>query len=222
MTSGSGPISPVATPDGGDTRHWNPLVISLFAFVCTVFLLFSSYSILKRFLRAFRLTTFSRNRALRPQLLNDANPDNPSLQFHSHGLDSFTMRNLPTTQLRKKEAEAMKPSISTECAVCLTEFEEGDWLKHLPYCAHSFHVACIDTWFQLHSNCPLCRAQVACHLNVQIGSVVSARSLMGTLEREDFVNERTSQSHHQSLRSQILENSAMARDELVNPTPENE
>ncbi|KAI3423630.1 RING-type domain-containing protein [Psidium guajava] len=57
---------------------------------------------------------------------------------------------------------------------------------------------------------------------LQIESVVSGRNLIGTLDREAFVNERASQNHHQSLRPQILENSAMARKELVNPTPENE
>ena len=49
-----------------------------------------------------------------------------------------------------------------------------------------FHVACIDTWFQLHSSCPLCRAQVACHSHVQSESVVSVRNLIGTLDREDL------------------------------------
>ncbi|XP_030471875.1 RING-H2 finger protein ATL66-like [Syzygium oleosum] len=220
MPSSPGSISPAGL-DGSHTPHRNPMVISLVVFTCAVFLLFSYYSILKQFLCAFRLPTFSRNRAPRRQLLNDANPDDPSLQFHSHGLDSFTMHNLPITRFCKKEAEMRKRSVRAECAVCLGEFEEGDWLKHLPDCAHSFHVACIDTWFQLHSSCPLCRAQVACHSHVQSESVVSVRNLIRTLDREDFVNERASQSHYQSLRSQILQNSAMARGALVNPTPEN-
>ncbi|KAI6683299.1 hypothetical protein NL676_029212 [Syzygium grande] len=62
MPSSPGPISPAAL-DASNTPRWNPLAISLVVFVCTVFLLFSYYSILKRFLCAFRLTTFSRNRA---------------------------------------------------------------------------------------------------------------------------------------------------------------
>ncbi|GMN37952.1 hypothetical protein TIFTF001_007243 [Ficus carica] len=47
-----------------------------------------------------------------------------------------------------------------DCAVCLSEFEDGDCGRTLPKCGHAFHVACIDAWFRSHSNCPLCRAPV--------------------------------------------------------------
>ncbi|XAR66297.1 hypothetical protein NMG60_11012477 [Bertholletia excelsa] len=43
------------------------------------------------------------------------------------------------------------------CAVCLCEFEEGDELRTLPQCLHSFHAPCIDMWFYSHSSCPVCR-----------------------------------------------------------------
>ncbi|KAF8396766.1 hypothetical protein HHK36_018398 [Tetracentron sinense] len=43
------------------------------------------------------------------------------------------------------------------CAVCLSEFEEGEELRTLPDCMHSFHVSCIDMWLYSHTNCPLCR-----------------------------------------------------------------
>ncbi|KAL5569112.1 hypothetical protein UlMin_025687 [Ulmus minor] len=44
------------------------------------------------------------------------------------------------------------------CAVCLSEFEEGEELRTLPGCSHSFHVPCIDMWLYSHSSCPICRA----------------------------------------------------------------
>lgn len=44
------------------------------------------------------------------------------------------------------------------CAVCLGEFEEGEELRTLPECLHSFHVSCIDMWLFSHPNCPICRA----------------------------------------------------------------
>lgn len=47
-----------------------------------------------------------------------------------------------------------------DCAVCLSEFEEGETGRVLPKCNHSFHIDCIDMWFQSHSTCPLCRAPV--------------------------------------------------------------
>ncbi|EFJ19341.1 hypothetical protein SELMODRAFT_39719, partial [Selaginella moellendorffii] len=50
---------------------------------------------------------------------------------------------------------------SSDCAVCLGDFQEGEDVKILPKCGHGFHVECIDTWLSIHSNvCPLCRAQV--------------------------------------------------------------
>ncbi|XP_024026393.1 RING-H2 finger protein ATL5 [Morus notabilis] len=52
------------------------------------------------------------------------------------------------------------PAAVLECAVCLSEFEDGDRGRTLPKCGHEFHVACIDAWFWFHSNCPLCRAPV--------------------------------------------------------------
>ena len=47
------------------------------------------------------------------------------------------------------------------CAVCLSEFEEGEDLRTLPECVHSFHAECIDMWLYSHSNCPVCRTNAA-------------------------------------------------------------
>uniref|UniRef100_A0A7N0T308 RING-type domain-containing protein n=1 Tax=Kalanchoe fedtschenkoi TaxID=63787 RepID=A0A7N0T308_KALFE len=44
------------------------------------------------------------------------------------------------------------------CAVCLGEFEDGEMIRVLPECLHSFHAPCIDMWLYSHSSCPLCRA----------------------------------------------------------------
>ncbi|KAF2540531.1 hypothetical protein F2Q68_00032503 [Brassica cretica] len=48
----------------------------------------------------------------------------------------------------------------TECAVCLSEFEDGESGRVLPGCKHAFHVECIDMWLHSHSTCPLCRSLV--------------------------------------------------------------
>jgi len=52
-------------------------------------------------------------------------------------------------------SEGFDASGETSCAVCLSEFEEGDGLRRLP-CNHSFHRACIDKWLKRNKVCPLC------------------------------------------------------------------
>ncbi|KAL8101672.1 RING-H2 finger protein ATL52-like [Apium graveolens] len=47
-----------------------------------------------------------------------------------------------------------------DCPVCLSIFEEGEEVKQLPMCKHSFHAPCIDMWLYSHLDCPLCRAPV--------------------------------------------------------------
>ncbi|KAI3676477.1 hypothetical protein L1987_86086 [Smallanthus sonchifolius] len=46
---------------------------------------------------------------------------------------------------------------SSECAICLGEYANGDEIRVLPQCGHGFHVGCVDTWLSSHSSCPSCR-----------------------------------------------------------------
>ncbi|KAI4327864.1 hypothetical protein L6164_020276 [Bauhinia variegata] len=50
---------------------------------------------------------------------------------------------------------------TSECAICLAEFAEGDEIRVLPQCGHGFHLNCIDTWLGSHSSCPSCRQILA-------------------------------------------------------------
>ncbi|CAD7974175.1 unnamed protein product [Amoebophrya sp. A120] len=45
------------------------------------------------------------------------------------------------------------------CAVCLSEFADGDIVRTLP-CAHIFHQPCIDKWLKKNRKCPLCLQDV--------------------------------------------------------------
>lgn len=47
--------------------------------------------------------------------------------------------------------------VTSECAICLAEFQEGDEIRVMPQCGHGFHSACIDAWLVSHSSCPSCR-----------------------------------------------------------------
>lgn len=66
-----------------------------------------------------------------------------------------------------------------------------------PNCSHVFHVACIDTWFQTHSSCPLCRSGV---FNLEYS--VPICNLNETLSREELTEERAAFYH--VLRSHVL------------------
>ncbi|KAK1257441.1 RING-H2 finger protein ATL79 [Acorus gramineus] len=48
----------------------------------------------------------------------------------------------------------------SECAICLSEFAEGEHVRVLPSCRHGFHVKCIEGWLSARSSCPTCRAAV--------------------------------------------------------------
>ncbi|KAG6678325.1 hypothetical protein I3842_14G074800, partial [Carya illinoinensis] len=185
------------------TNAWEiPLIVT----VCSVIILFSYYRILKP-LYCTNYGVISRNRVDR-QILNEANPDDPSLQFHSHGLESSILNSLPISRFEKSK-EGEETQITTDCAVCLGEFEEGQWLKRLPSCTHAFMFLALTLRFQSHSNCPLCRSHVhdlAVHHESE--SPVSQHMVLQILRREDFFQERD--AHYQILRSTILANSGTA------------
>lgn len=60
--------------------------------------------------------------------------------------------------LKEKHA---KDIVGGDCPVCLSVFVDGDEVKLLNACKHSFHATCIDTWFKTQPNCPVCRNPVA-------------------------------------------------------------
>lgn len=193
-------LSPVESP-GIQPSKWSPIVIAMVGTMGTLFLIFSYFNILSRC--SFRSIIFSRNEQRRR--LGDINTDgnDPSLHFQSRGLDSFTMQMIPVTKFMKisESDKENKGDQSIECAICLGEYEDDEWVKTIPNCFHVFHVSCIDTWFQTHSSCPLCRSDVFDH-DV---SVSTCESLGGNLIREDVDEERS--AFYQGLRSHILQNS---------------
>ncbi|MED6171916.1 hypothetical protein PIB30_045312 [Stylosanthes scabra] len=83
-------------------------------------------------------------------------------------LDPTILKSLPTFTFSSAAHRPLQ-----DCAVCLSEFEDGDKGRVLPNCNHAFHCQCIDAWFASHSNCPLCRSPVtapveACSIPVSV------------------------------------------------------
>ncbi|PRQ31306.1 putative transcription factor C2H2 family [Rosa chinensis] len=46
---------------------------------------------------------------------------------------------------------------TTDCAICLEDFSEGESCQVFPMCKHVFHSNCIDHWLVNRSTCPICR-----------------------------------------------------------------
>jgi len=61
------------------------------------------------------------------------------------------------------------------CAVCLSEFAEGDLIRALP-CHHCFHKPCIDKWLKKNKVCPLCLQDI----EESDGSKISFQALRAT------------------------------------------
>ncbi|KZV52982.1 hypothetical protein F511_31947 [Dorcoceras hygrometricum] len=70
-----------------------------------------------------------------------------------YGLDDSIIKTIPLSAYIRKSG-------FHDCAVCLIEFEDNDYIRTLPVCSHAFHVDCIDIWLRSHPNCPLCRAGI--------------------------------------------------------------
>ena len=69
------------------------------------------------------------------------------------------------TGIRKFNLKAMSvtvhctdsPFAGMDCTICLVELMEGERLRILPECCHSFHADCIDAWLVSNGSCPSCR-----------------------------------------------------------------
>lgn len=105
-------------------------------------------------LRRRQMARRHQRRMSRTQIVIYADRGLPS-SVVDRGLDLAVLNSLPVFLYSGKAEE-----LPLECAVCLSEFEEREIVRLLPKCNHSFHIECIDMWFNSHSTCPLCRSPV--------------------------------------------------------------
>ncbi|KAJ7956975.1 RING-H2 finger protein [Quillaja saponaria] len=84
---------------------------------------------------------------------NDSGSNTPA-RLANKGVKRKALKTFPTINY---SAEMKLPSLDTECAICLSEFSNGERVRLLPKCNHGFHVRCIDKWLSSHSSCPKCR-----------------------------------------------------------------
>ncbi|KAG6405385.1 hypothetical protein SASPL_132974 [Salvia splendens] len=146
-------------PDGGNSGpDFSPFIITIIGLLAAALLLLSYYAILFNYCRGRRIQRRGQtSRAVEVESGEGGSQEGTWFVATNRGLDEALVRSMATFKYRRRERLVE----GTECSVCLSEFVEEERLKLLPKCSHAFHVTCIDTWLKCHSNCPLCRANVA-------------------------------------------------------------
>ena len=46
------------------------------------------------------------------------------------------------------------------CSICQESFTNGQTIRQINHCRHSFHRACINPWFDRNVHCPVCRFDI--------------------------------------------------------------
>ncbi|XP_019168232.1 PREDICTED: RING-H2 finger protein ATL52-like [Ipomoea nil] len=147
-------VLPPPPPDDEDDSAptFSPLIIAIIGILASAFLLVTYYTV---------ITKYCRRRDSSGADLEANSDQTPQDQWQvlaaPSGLDETVIKSITVCKYRKGEGLVE----GTECSVCLSDFQDDESLRLLPKCSHAFHLPCIDTWLKSHSNCPLCRANVA-------------------------------------------------------------
>ncbi|KAJ1260282.1 hypothetical protein BS78_10G220300 [Paspalum vaginatum] len=73
---------------------------------------------------------------------------------------------LPTATYVASSPHQQQQHAPAGCAICLSDFADGERIRLLPVCGHRFHVVCIDRWLLAHCSCPTCRRRLSSETSV--------------------------------------------------------
>ncbi|KAK3158786.1 hypothetical protein QOZ80_2AG0141570 [Eleusine coracana subsp. coracana] len=160
------PAFDIAGPSGDDDSSgptFSPLVIAIIGVLASAFLLVSYYTIISKYcgtvtsLWNWLFGSGRRGGHGGHGHGGSGSQQEPWNAEPSDGLDETLINKITVCKYKRGDGFVD----STDCSVCLGEFRDGESLRLLPKCSHAFHLPCIDTWLKSHSNCPLCRCNIA-------------------------------------------------------------
>ena len=132
-----------SSPYASDADFDSNMVIILAALLCALICALGLNSIVRCALRCSNRLSLD-------------SPDQISARLGTTGLDKSILSQIPVVVYGSGNGSGLTVP-AMDCPICLGEFSEGDKVRILPKCSHSFHVKCIDTWLISRSSCPTCR-----------------------------------------------------------------
>ncbi|KAI3904494.1 hypothetical protein MKW98_014674 [Papaver atlanticum] len=106
------------------------------------------------FLVCFILSGFTLNLCIN-KFLNKGSPPPDYQQTQRLKLQEMAKSSGPTLEYSQEIELAGNEPL---CAICLSEFVNGEEIRVLSKCNHGFHVKCIEAWLlSFHTSCPTCR-----------------------------------------------------------------
>lgn len=150
------PPPPLQFSDPNPIKNHVPTVLILMLCVLGVAFLVLSYLTLARYRRRRNPTPPEASRTNFADENQGPIVDHPIWYIRTVGLPQSAIDAIALLAYKKGDGVVD----SNDCAVCLSEFREGEAVRLLPKCTHAFHRDCIDTWLRSHKNCPVCRAPV--------------------------------------------------------------
>lgn len=135
----------------------------------------------------------------------------------------------PTTEQLNNALENITYNVSEQnsstCPITLEEFVEGDSIRRIKHCGHIFSTPAINSWFNRHVRCPVCRYDIREYITQNVVDV-SANTIDNEQEQEqeqeDAGEQQPSDILVQAITNEItslFEN--FANNMLVNPDSSN-
>lgn len=74
--------------------------------------------------------------------------------------DPVPVRPTPHQLQRSTTVGQAAATSDTPCAICQDTITQGDPIRNITACNHTFHRLCIDTWIVSNVHCPVCRHDI--------------------------------------------------------------